>query len=266
MKVAIVANKLAKTQVIKQTLLQKLRDNGIGVDDQYPDIVISIGGDGTLLSAFHDYQDQVDRIRFIGVHTGHLGFYTDWQANELDDLVVSLLSDNDQAVTYPLLEVKVQFADTAKCREYLALNESALKKLSATLVTDVYIGGDFFERFRGDGLCVSTPTGSTAYNKSLGGAVVHPDLDVMQVAEISSLNNLVFRTLGSPMIISPNDTVKFIPEQETDFLLTVDAMTLPQKKIAQISYRVSKHRIRFAKYRHNDFWDRVQESFIGSKR
>ena len=50
---------------------------------------------------------------------------------------------------------------------------------------------NFFERFRGDGLCVSTPTGSTAYNKSLGGAVVHPTLDVLQLTEVSSINNRV---------------------------------------------------------------------------
>ncbi len=51
---------------------------------------------------------------------------------------------------------------------------------------------ELFERFRGDGLAISTPTGSTAYNKSVGGAVVHPSINAMQLAEIASLNNRVF--------------------------------------------------------------------------
>lgn len=57
------------------------------------------------------------------------------------------------------------------------------------MVADVYIKEELFERFRGDGLAISTPTGSTAYNKSVGGAVVHPSINAMQLAEIASLNN-----------------------------------------------------------------------------
>lgn len=266
MRVAVVANDVEKTVRTKKKLIKRLVDNKIPIDQENPEIIISIGGDGTLLSAFHKYSDQIDKVRFVGVHTGHLGFYTDWREDEIDDLVVSILSDNHQSVSYPLLDVRANFTDENKWRHYLALNESTLKKIGSTLVTDVYIGGEFFERFRGDGLCVSTPTGSTAYNKSLGGAVVHPDLDVMQVTEISSLNNLVFRTLGSPIIISPNDSVKFIPSPGSDFIFTVDAQTFSSRQIGALSFRISKHKIHFATYRHNDFWRRVQDSFIGDKR
>ena len=55
--------------------------------EKHPDIVISIGGDGMLLSAFHKYEHQLDRVRFVGVHTGHLGFYTDYLDSEIDKLV-----------------------------------------------------------------------------------------------------------------------------------------------------------------------------------
>ena len=86
--------------------------------------MITIGGDGTLLSAFHHYQEQLETIRFLGVHTGHLGFYTDWRADELDDLVISLQSDNGQAVSYPLLDISVTYHDENQARHYLALNEA----------------------------------------------------------------------------------------------------------------------------------------------
>ena len=69
------------------------------------------------------------------------------------------------------------------------------------MVADVIINHVKFESFRGDGISVSTPTGSTAYNKSLGGAVLHPTIEALQLTEISSLNNRVFRTLGSSIII-----------------------------------------------------------------
>ena len=263
MKIGIFANDTSQTEQIKNQLEQKLSDRHITIDNVNPDIVITIGGDGTLLSAFHYYQEQLETIRFLGVHTGHLGFYTDWRADELDDLVISLQSDNGQAVSYPLLDISVTYHDENQARHYLALNEATLKRIGMTMGADVYIGGELFERFRGDGLCVSTPTGSTAYNKSLGGAVIHPSLDVIQLTEIGSLNNLVYRTISSPMIVPANDWITIVPNQASDFFMTVDQENIYGKQIEQIMFKVSKRKIRFAKYRHTEFWRRVQAAFIG---
>lgn len=263
MKIGIFANDTPQTEQIKNQLEQKLSDRHITIDNANPDIVITIGGDGTLLSAFYHYQEQLETIRFLGVHTGHLGFYTDWRADELDDLVISLQSDNGQAVSYPLLDISVTYHDENQARHYLALNEATLKRIGMTMGADVYIGGELFERFRGDGLCVSTPTGSTAYNKSLGGAVIHPSLDVIQLTEIGSLNNLVYRTISSPMIVPVNDWITIVPNQASDFFMTVDQENIYGKQIEQIMFKVSKRKIRFAKYRHTEFWRRVQAAFIG---
>ncbi|WP_281164229.1 NAD kinase [Liquorilactobacillus sicerae] len=265
MKVAIYANEGCRSTVISQRLKKKFADTHFVYDEKNPDIVVTVGGDGTLLSAFHKYAAIIDTVRFVSVHTGHLGFYTDWREDEIDDLVISLQSDNGQAVSYPLLDIRVKYQGSVKAVNYLALNESTLKRNSATMVTDVYIGGEFFEKFRGDGLCISTPTGSTAYNKSLGGAVIHPNLKVLQVTEISSINNRIFRTLSSPMIIAPSDWITLVPDRQSDYILTVDQDTFHGKQIEQIRYKISKKSIHFAKYRHMQFWRRVQDAFIGNE-
>lgn len=269
MRVAIFANMGRKTQAVKQKLTRKFQERHFIIDEVTPEVVVTIGGDGTLLSAFYHYRQQLETIRFVGVHTGHLGFYTDWRDDEIDDLVISLQSDNRQSVSYPLLDVLVHYNNQNRPRRFLALNESTLKRASSTMVTDVYIGGELFERFRGDGLCISTPTGSTGYNKSVGGAVVHPDMEVMQIAEISSINNKVFRTLSSPMIIASNDWITLKPmasrENKQDLLLTVDSNSYHDHNIRQIRYKIAKERIKFAKYRHTHFWHRVQEAFIGDE-
>lgn len=268
MKIAIFANDSNKSLTLKRQLHKKLADRHFIFDAENPEIVITVGGDGTLLSAFHHYSNQLDQIRFVGVHTGHLGFYTDWRDDEIDDLTVSLQSDNRQSVAYPLLEVGVKLRGSQEIKQYLALNESSIRRVGPTLTADVYIGGDLFERFRGDGVCLATPTGSTGYSKSLGGAVVHPDMPVLQLAEISSINNRVFRTISSPLIISPNDWVTVIPVDlgnKEELLLTVDAGYYHMADIAQVTYKVSKKKVHFAKYRHNGFWNRVKDSFIGDE-
>ena len=263
MKVAIYANEGRRSEEISKKLKKKFADTHFVYDEKHPDIVVTVGGDGTLLAAFHKYTEIIDTVRFVSVHTGHLGFYTDWRDDEIDDLVISLQSDNGQAVSYPLLDIRVKYQGITKPANFLALNESTLKRNGATMVTDVYIGGEFFEKFRGDGLCISTPTGSTAYNKSLGGAVIHPNLRVLQVTEISSINNRIFRTLSSPMIIAPSDWVTLVPNRGSDYILTVDQESYRGNQIEQIRYKISKKSIHFAKYRHMQFWRRVQDAFIG---
>lgn len=68
-----------------------------------------------------------------------------------------------------------------------------LSVMRKSMAADVCLNDVLFESFRGDGLSVSTPTGSTAYNKSLGGAVLHPTIEALQLTEIASLNNRVYR-------------------------------------------------------------------------
>ena len=84
---------------------------------------------------------------------------------------------------------------------------------------DVYINDLHFETFRGDGLIVSTPTGSTGYNKSVHGAIVDPKLTCMQITELGSLNNNQYRTLGSPFILSDKTLTLVVAKKEMNIRL-----------------------------------------------
>ncbi|MTV82928.1 NAD kinase [Secundilactobacillus folii] len=264
MKIGIFSNPGQASAHVSNALRAKIRDEHLTFDNDHPDIVITVGGDGTLLTAFHHYQDQLASIRFVGIHTGHLGFYTDWRDYEVDELIDSLAHDNGQSVSYPLLDIDIEY-NSGEHQSLLALNESTIKKVTGTMLANVYIKDQLFELFRGDGLCVSTPTGSTAYNKSAGGAVISSELDVVQVSEIASINNRVFRTLGSPIIISPTEWVRVEPVRLDENLMTCDQMTIENRSIKAVNFKISKQRIAFAQYRHTQFWKRVSESFIGVK-
>ncbi|MBO0469761.1 NAD kinase [Enterococcus sp. DIV0242_7C1] len=262
MKVAIVHNHEHLSKEVTGRLLLLLKQNNIEIDEQQPELVISVGGDGTLLSAFHRFNHRLDEVSFLGVHTGHLGFYTDWRDYELEELVQSLLVHQEKSISYPLLDVKISFHGNKPDKHFLALNESTIKRANRTMVADVFIKDELFERFRGDGLSVSTPTGSTAYNKSIGGAVLHPSINAFQLAEIASLNNRVFRTLGSPIVIAHTEWVEIKLQESNDYLITVDQLDIYQDDIKSIYYRIADERIHFASYRHMHFWHRVKDAFI----
>ncbi|MDF7636988.1 NAD kinase [Leuconostocaceae bacterium ESL0958] len=260
MRIALYHNHQKRSLAIVAELRTALLNHGFVMDDQNPELVISVGGDGTLLGAFHHYIDGCDQRRFVGLHTGHLGFYTDWLSSEVDELVASLLADQGQRVSYPILEMTTVSRDGSRTL-YKALNEATVKKPIGTLVADVYLGKQHFERFRGDGVAIATPTGSTAYNKANGGAILHPSIQALQMSEIASINNRVFRTLGSPLIVPKGQVITVWPQQE-DFLLTCDQMEIEAKDVLRIEFKVSEQQVHFASFRHLDFWHRVQQAFI----
>lgn len=262
-RIAMIAGRNPKSEAVYADLFQKLKEAGFIMTGKHPDVVISIGGDGMLLSAFHKYEKYLDRARFVGVHTGHLGFYTDYRDFEVDKLVENLKMDKGAQISYPILKVVLTLNNGEKFT-YRALNEATLKRLSKTMVAEVVINDVHFEQFRGDGLSVSTPTGSTAYNKSLGGAVLHPTIEALQLAEIASLNNRVYRTLGSSIVVPKKEQIAIVPEHNDRYSLSVDNKTYVFDGIAQVTFQIDSKKIRFvATPSHTSFWNRVKDAFIG---
>lgn len=263
-KIWLIGNSSESSKKTVKALSKLLRAEHFIFDDINPEIVVSVGGDGTLLRAMHMYEYQLDKVRFLGVHTGHLGFYTDFTADELFEVVEELQNENfREAVHYPLVKVQVTFDDGYQIVRHV-LNESTIRRASKTMLGDVCISGFLFERFRGDGLSISTPTGSTAYNKSIGGAVMHPQVEAMQMAEIASLNNRVYRTLGSPIIVAKKDSIIIHPAPEDDYSITFDQLTFEYQNIKTIEYSLDGATIAFANCgAHIPFWERVKTAFIG---
>lgn len=263
-RVAIIANGKYQSKRVASKLFAAFKhDPDFYLSKKDPDIVISIGGDGMLLSAFHMYEKQLDKVRFVGVHTGHLGFYTDYRDFEVDTLINNLKNDEGEQISYPILKVTIILEDGRVIRAR-ALNESTIKRIEKTMVADVVINQVVFERFRGDGILVSTPTGSTAYNKSLGGAVLHPTIEALQLTEISSLNNRVYRTLGSSVIIPKKDAIEIVPKRVGVYTISIDNKTVHYKNVTKIEYSIDEKSINFVSTpSHTSFWERVNDAFIG---
>src|SRR5699024_11606146 len=105
-----------------------------------------------------------------------------------------------------------------------------------------------------DGLCVSTPSGSTAYNKALGGALIHPSLEAMQIVEIASINNRVFRTVGSPLVLPKHHTCLITPVNHDKILTPIDHVSIKHKNVNAIDVRVTNETIRFGRLRPFTSW------------
>lgn len=240
---------------------------GLQLDAETPDIVISIGGDGTMLHAFHTFIDRIPSIAFVGVHTGHLGFYADWKSDEIPELVRLMGNQGGlgnlqpRIVQYPLIELEI--VKRSGTSSIICLNEFTLKSVDGTVMAEIDINDQMFEMFRGDGICVSTPSGSTAYNKSLGGAIIHPSIEALQISEIASINNRVFRTMGSSLVLPAHHHCDIYSRKEQNLMLTIDHVSMPVNDLISVRCQVAKQKVSFVRYRPFPFWTRVRNAFLG---
>lgn len=231
----------------------------IEYDEKDPDIVISVGGDGTILNSLHKYEKICDKITIFGINTGHLGFITNFTIEEIDKVAEMINTGNFIKEQVGLIDYKITTAlEVIKGK---ALNEVTVINPPRTLIVDVLLDNEDFERFRGTGLCVSTPFGSTGYNKSLHGCVVDPKIECIQLTEIASINSKAYRTLASPLILSSDKEVTIKNNDSLDTWVTVDNISYRLSNFKTMQCRYSKHHVSLAR---NDieFIDRLKKAFI----
>lgn len=228
-------------------------------DESNPDIIIAIGGDGTIIKASHKYPKCI----LFGIHTGHLGFYANYFEEDVDLLIDDINNNNYNVYEYNMLKAEIVTEDNT-IKDY-ALNEVTIVSPLRTFIIDVFIDDSYLERYRGTGLCISTSSGSTAYNKSLHGSVLDPSICAMQLTEIASINSNAYRTLGSPLVLSKNRTIS-LKTIERDFgkevFITVDHISYSINNLKSLNISYDNTIIKMAYHKSDDFLGRIRRTFL----
>ncbi len=254
-KYAIVCKQDSKSIEVSQAIRQEL-DHIMDYDEKNPELVISVGGDGTMLYSVHKYIYQLECVSFVGIHTGTLGFLTDYQKDEYLDFIEDVKNNKYHIYHRCLLEL------VANKHTYYALNEVRVENNRRSQVMDVYINHEFFETFRGNGLCVSTASGSTAYNKSLGGAVINSSAGLMQLSEIAGIHHNAYRSLGSPLILDYSHKIELRSDNFDGAILGVDQLVFDLKGADHIDIVLSNKKARFIQYRHVPYIQRLKRAYL----
>lgn len=229
-------------------------------DYREANIIVSVGDDGTFLQAVRKSGFREDCL-YAGISTtGNLSMYCDFHINDTSKMIEAMTNEQIEVRRYPTIEVTVDDETKFYCLNEFSIRSAIIK----TFVIDVFIDSLHFETFRGDGMIVATPTGSTAYNKSVNGSVVDPMLACMQVSELASVNNNLYRTLGSPFILSEDRTLtlKMVQDGNDHPTMGMDNEALSIQHVEKVSVRLSGQKIKTVKLKDNSFWEKVKRTFL----
>lgn len=170
------------------------------------DLIVVLGGDGTMISTARLIGDA--EVLVLGVNYGSLGYLTDFRIEEMFPALEAILRGGYEVDRRVMLHAEHRRGDevlaTGRVLNDVVLNKAALARI---IEIDVSLNGLFVNSFRADGLIVSTPTGSTAYNLSAGGPIIYPSMNAVVITPICP-----FTLTNRPIVI---------PEEEANIELTL---------------------------------------------
>ncbi len=181
------------------------------------DLMLVLGGDGTMIATARMISDR--EVPVIGVNYGGLGYLAEFRIEELYHALESILSGNFRLDKRVMLDVELKRGDESITRKRVlndvVINKSALARI---IEIEAYLNQHFVNSFRADGLIISTPTGSTAYNLSAGGPVIFPSMNAVVITPICP-----FTLSNRPIVVPDNATIELLLKtDQEEVTLTLD--------------------------------------------
>lgn len=220
------------------------------------DVLLSLGGDGTLLDTLSLVRDS--QIPVIGINFGRLGFLASINKNEIKEAIEALVHGEYSLDKRGILSLESQndlFGD-----ESFALNDMTIHRRdnSAMMIIHAFMNGEFINSYWADGLIIATPTGSTAYSLSCGGPIILPNAQNFVITPIAP-HNLNVR----PIIIPDDVKLTFeIEARSTKFLLSCDSRTVTVDRSVKIGIKKADFNINLIRLNNESYLTTLRNKLL----
>ncbi len=218
---------------------------------QRSDFIISLGGDGTLISLCRRSFKYNKPI--LGIYAGNLGFLTDIKVSEIDEFIDNIFAKKYRIDERMLLEISLHTENEE--RHIVAFNDAVFARdnTSSMSCVEAYIGGNLINSYRGDGLIVSSPTGSTAYNVSAGGPVIYPLTEALILTPICP-HALTQR----PLVLPVNFEIEF--RSSDDILIVIDGQErYKMKNFKKVTVKIAQKSAKLIHSLKINYFDTLRE-------
>lgn len=219
------------------------------------DILLSLGGDGTLLDTLPIVGSS--QIPILGINIGHLGFLTSVGRDGISNLLEELKSENYQSENHSILKVNNQ---NSIINNQFALNDICLRSAKAGELLDIsiHIDDEFLATYTADGVIITTPTGSTAYNMSAGGAIISPKSSCIGITPICP-HNLTFR----PIIIPDTSNIRLeVKEPNENLLLYVDSQCFTSQSPFSVIINKADFKLKLIRMNNQSFFSAIRKKLM----
>ena len=223
------------------------------------DFALSLGGDGTFLTtaAMVGHLD----IPILGINCGHLGYLAEVQIEEVEQVLDLLINNNYTIEQRRMLEVTC--SQEGKIASPYALNDVGILKsgLSSMITVEVSINGEFLHNYKADGLLIATPTGSTAYNLSVGGPLLDPQVHAIILSPVAT-HSLNIR----PLVVLDDSKIDVkITSRNSNFLLSVDGRSQVLNQDLQLHIERSQRTIKLVRINGQTFMQSLKDKLNWGK-
>jgi len=227
------------------------------LDNSY-DLLISVGGDGTILRAITFVKDL--SIPIVGINTGRLGFLSTIQTNEIEQAINNILNGNYKTSKRTLLSVETNPKTKELSEINFALNEIAVSRKNTTsmITVETHLNNEYLTSYWADGLIISTPTGSTGYSLSCGGPVITPETDSFVLTPIAP-HNLSAR----PVVIPNNTEIQLkVSGREDYYLISLDSRIATLHNSTIVTIKKASFKIIMVELLNESFIDTLRKKLL----
>ena len=227
------------------------------IDDTY-DLLISIGGDGTILRAITYVRDT--GIPIVGINTGRLGFLATIQDDEIEAALVSIFNNDYHISERTLLQIETNPKNEDLLELNFALNEIAVSRKNTTsmITVQTQLDDEYLTSYWADGLIISTPTGSTGYSLSCGGPVITPGANSIVLTPIAP-HNLNAR----PLVIPDKTEIKLkVSGREDNYLVSLDSRIATLENNTEIIIKKADFNIRMIELKNESFLRTLRKKLL----
>jgi len=223
-------------------------------DENSPDIIFIVGGDGTLLNAIKNNIDK--KCSYMMINAGTLGFFREYDLDELDKFYAEFDYDNLTYEEHKYLKIQDVYGNYI-----LACNEFIWASPISTLDLNIFINHSYFMTVKGSGICIATPFGSTGYNHSLGGSLIVGDMG-MVLSLIAPIRNNAIHPLINSLVIANQDEITIELRNNVDCYISADMRPLPNLKGTKFTISRSQESFKLAHSSQFDNYTRIRRSFV----
>lgn len=215
----------------------------------------------SFLKTIQDFK--FPNVPMVVINTGHLGFFAEFDPDEIDEFIE--LYKNNNFTIQEVHPLKGSICTKERSKDIYAVNEIVIKSVcSRTLHLDLRVNENKIQNFSGDGMLISTPIGSTAYNYSAGGSIIDPSLDTLQLTPLAPMNTIAYRSFTSSIVLSAKSTISIVPEYrfENSILVVVDGNEYRFNDITDIHIVRFDLKLKLLRRSDFEFWKRASEKFL----